>query len=71
MREFLGPKNIKLPVSYIGKVKTTAQMIALGLLIMGTEPFLITGQITLTLAAILTVVSGWGYLKAGLSHINS
>jgi cardiolipin synthase len=30
---------------------------------------LITGQILLTLAAIVTLVTGWNYLKAGIKHI--
>ena len=75
LREYLGPKNVKLPVSNMAKWKTTLQMIALGFLIMG--PFgnsvlphtLLIWQIGLTIAAILTVVTGWGYLKAGFFHM--
>jgi len=70
MREFLGPKNIKLPVTQLAKWKTTFQMIALGVLIYGGQA-LFAGQILLSLAAILTVQTGWGYLKAGLKHLNS
>lgn len=69
MREFLGPKNIKLPVTNLAKWKTTFQMIALGVLIYG-GPFLLTGQILLSIAAILTVITGWQYLSAGLKHLN-
>lgn len=71
MREFLGPKNIKLPVTNLAKWKTTAQMMALGFLIIG--PYAtgatLTGQICLLAASILTVITGWGYLKAGFSHM--
>ncbi len=70
MREFLGPKNIKLPVSKLAKWKTTIQMIALGLLIYSGSLLLI-GQISLLVAAALTVITGWTYLKTGLSHIQS
>lgn len=70
MREFLGPKNIKLPVSQLAKWKTTIQMIALGLLVLG-GPVLFIGQISLLIAATLTVITGWTYLKTGLSHIQS
>ncbi len=70
MREFLGPKNIKLPVSQLAKWKTTIQMVALGLLTIGGSVLLI-GQISLLIAALLTVITGWAYLKTGLSHIQS
>lgn len=76
LREFLGPKNIKLPVSKLAKWKTTVQMIALGFLVIGNEAgtlmgvdTLLWGQILLLIAAILTVVTGWAYLKEGLKHI--
>jgi len=73
LREFLGPKNVKLPVSKLAKWKTTFQMLALGFLIIG--PFapyaLITGQWLLALAAALTLITGWGYLKTGMTHIQS
>ena len=69
MREFLGPKNVKMPVTQLAKWKTTFQMIALGVLIYGGELLLI-GQGLLALAALLTVITGWGYLKTGLKHIN-
>mgnify|MGYP000483280140 CR=1 FL=1 len=74
MREFLGPMNIQLPVSKLAKWKTTIQMIALGFLVMGNYgdtvlPYTLEiGQVGLTIAAILTVITGWDYLKAGFSH---
>lgn len=69
MREFLGPKNIKLPVTQLAKWKTTFQMVALGILIYGgTATF--GGQLTLAVAAILTFITGWSYLKEGFKHIN-
>lgn len=69
IREFLGPKNVKLPVTNLAKWKTTFQMIALGVLIYG-GPFLLAGQILLSVAAFLTVITGWQYLSAGLKHLN-
>ena len=71
LREYLGPKNIQLPVTKLAKWKTAAQMIATGLLIIG--PYvphgLMVGHWALTLAAIITVITGWGYMKAGLDHM--
>jgi len=74
MREFLGPLNVQLPVSQLAKWKTTIQMIALGFLVMGDYgdvvlPYTLEiGQWGLTIAAILTVITGWDYLKAGFKH---
>ena len=73
LREFLGPKNIQVPVTNLAKWKTTAQMLALGLLIAGplSASILLAGQIMLALAALLTAITGWGYLKAGLAHLRA
>ncbi len=74
MREFLGPLNVQLPVSQLAKWKTTIQMIALGFLVMGDYgdsvlPYTLEiGQVGLTIAAVLTVITGWDYLKAGFKH---
>lgn len=73
MREFLGPKNIKLPVSQLAKWKTALQMIALGILIIG--PFVplatLAGNLSLSGAAVLTVITGWAYLKTGFAHMKA
>src|SRR5690606_25473982 len=65
LREYLGPKGVKLPVTFIAKLKTTLQMAALGFLIVG--PFIpwakLTGDIALVGAAALTIITGWQYLK--------
>lgn len=77
LREFLGPQNIQLPVSKLAKWKTTVQMVALGFLVVGDYgdvllPHTLTyGQWGIAIAAVLTVITGWGYLKAGLKHIQS
>jgi cardiolipin synthase len=72
LREYLGPKNVKVPVTMLAKWKTTFQMIALGFLIVGpyaTDYALIAGQILLTVAALITLWTGWEYIKAGWPHI--
>ncbi|TCP97834.1 CDP-diacylglycerol--glycerol-3-phosphate 3-phosphatidyltransferase [Cricetibacter osteomyelitidis] len=52
-------------VSWMGKVKTTAQMLALGGLLWRHTPEMeILGIVLLYIAAILTVWSMWQYLKA-------
>lgn len=71
LREYLGPKNISVPVTKLAKWKTAVQMLALGFLIAGpfSASLLLSGQILLALAALITAITGWGYLKAGLAHL--
>lgn len=71
LREYLGPKNVKLPVSMLAKWKTTLQMVALGFLFFDSGILLQIGQWSLALAALITVLTGWSYLKAGLKHMDS
>lgn len=71
LREYLGPKNIQLPVTTLAKWKTAAQMLSLGFLIIG--PYLayglLAGQLLLLVAAVITVLTGATYLKAGLADM--
>jgi len=73
LREYLGPKNVTLHVSKLAKWKTTMQMVAVGLLIaspLGTF-YNVLGLITLSLAAILTVITAKAYIETGLKHMKS
>lgn len=75
LREFLGPQNVQVPVSKLAKWKTTLQMVALGFLVIGNygdsvlPHTLLIGQCGLAAAAVITIITGWGYLKAGFQHI--
>jgi len=84
LREFLGPLQVSVPVSKLAKWKTTLQMVSLGSLILGQGlpgwnfaaggvlhniPHLV-GLVTLWGAAILTVITGWDYLRVGLKHMD-
>lgn len=71
LREFLGPHNVQMPVTKLAKWKTASQMLAIAILIIAPAlPYaLIAGQSLLAIAAILTIITGWGYLKVGLDHI--
>ena len=72
LREFLAELKVSLPVTKVAKVKTTLQLVALGFLIAGPYGDEIvagvtqTGLILLWVSALLTLYSGWDYLKAGL-----
>ena len=76
LREFLGGVKISVPVSKLAQWKTTLQMFMLGFLLVGPEgpmfgPFSTTdvGVIGLWIAAILTLLTGYDYLRAGLRHV--
>lgn len=74
LREFLSDLKVSVPVTFLAKWKTAAQMIALGGLLMGdaAPDWLPAMTISLTLlwiAAGLTLYTGLDYLRAGLKHI--
>lgn len=74
LREFLAELNVKVHVTALAKWKTAAQMVALALLIAGPAgdrvlPGVTTAGIGLLwLAAVLTLWTGYDYLKAGVRH---
>ena len=75
LREFLAPLNVSMPVSSLAKWKTTFQLVALGALILGGAfPAHIwvhdVGLVSLWLAAVLTLVTGYDYLRIGLKHLD-
>lgn len=74
LREFLAGANVGLPVSRLAKWKTGVQMVALGFLIVGDYgpdiiPVTLIGTIGIWAAGLLTLVTGWDYLLAGLRHM--
>ncbi|MCK8787155.1 CDP-diacylglycerol--glycerol-3-phosphate 3-phosphatidyltransferase [Roseomonas sp. NAR14] len=79
LREYLASLSVGLPVTRLAKWKTGVQMGALGTLLAGTTgaaalhlswlPVQAIGEIMLWTAAVLTLVTGWDYLQAGLHHV--
>ena len=84
LREFLGGLQVSMPVSRLAKWKTTFQLVCLGALILGVAwpewtvdvmgltinfPHTV-GLTTLWAAAVLTVITGWDYLRVGLKHMD-
>ncbi len=74
LREFLAEARKSLPVTPLAKWKTTIQMIALTLLIIETIPgsplpIDLIGTIGLWIAALLTLITGFDYLRAGLKYM--
>jgi cardiolipin synthase len=75
LREFLAGLQVSLPVSRLAKWKTTLQLVSLGALILaGALPEFgwvkLTGLVSLWGAAVLTIVTGWDYLRVGLKHMD-
>ena len=73
LREFLAEIKVSIPVSKIAKFKTVLQLVALGILILSeggisVVPILMFGKIALWIAALLTLYTGYDYLKSGLKH---
>jgi len=84
LREFLGGLQVSMPGSRLAKWKTTFQLMALGSLILGQglPNWVATigemeaniphtyGLVTLWAAAVLTLITGWDYLRVGLKHMD-
>lgn len=80
LREYLSSFEISLPVTKLAKWKTTFQMVAIGFLLAGDSsaellkinwfPVNVIGSILLWIAAILTIITGWGYIHTGIRFIN-
>jgi len=73
LREYLAGIKISVPVSRIAKLKTAIQLIALALLILSESqisllPIVFIGKIALWAAGILTLYTGFDYLKSGIKH---
>jgi cardiolipin synthase len=81
LREYLAGIRIGLPVTSLAKWKTGFQMGALGTLLAGDSsaqwlhlsfiPVSLIGETMLWIAAVLTLITGWDYLRAGLRHVSA
>jgi cardiolipin synthase len=74
LREFLAGLQVSVPVSRLAKWKTAIQMVALGFLVVGDSgpdavPVRAIGEAGLWGAAILTLFTGYDYLRTGLAHM--
>jgi cardiolipin synthase len=74
LREYLAGLRVRVPVSKLAKWKTGIQMVAIGILLVGNAgpaalPVEAVGELLLWIAALLTMVTGYDYLRAGLHHM--
>ena len=74
LREFLAELNVKVHVTRLAKWKTSLQMLALGVLLAGPAAdkvvpgVMLSGTMLLWAAALLTLWTGYDYLKAAVRH---
>lgn len=76
LREFLAEIRVGMPVTRLAKWKTGIQMVALPVLLVGDSgpavvPVREIGEVFLWAAAILTLITGWDYLRSGLKHLKA
>ncbi|MBE7185145.1 MAG: CDP-diacylglycerol--glycerol-3-phosphate 3-phosphatidyltransferase [Methylobacterium mesophilicum] len=75
LREYLADLKVSVPVTRLAKWKTTAQMVAIAVLLAGPALDKMvtyatdTGIVLLWLSALLTLYTGYDYFRAGLKHI--
>ncbi|MEZ5921260.1 MAG: CDP-diacylglycerol--glycerol-3-phosphate 3-phosphatidyltransferase [Parvularculaceae bacterium] len=77
LREALAKRGAGLPVTTLAKWKTTAQIIAVGLLIAAAPTGLVgrsaepAGILLLWLAALLTFITGWDYVRRAVGLLGA
>ena len=75
LREFLADLHVSIPVTTLAKWKTMGQLVATGFLIAGDAGVRVLPQTIeigiglLWLSAIVTLYTGWDYLRAGLRYM--
>jgi cardiolipin synthase len=75
LREYLAELRVSVPVSWLAKLKTTLQLVAVGFLLAGEAGDAIVPVVTplgltlLWLSALLTLYTGYDYFKAGIRHL--
>lgn len=75
LREFLAEIKIGLPVTHLAKWKTGIQMVSIPMLMVADySPWFCyfgeVGEVLIWIAAFLTVITGYDYLRAGLKHLD-
>jgi cardiolipin synthase (CMP-forming) len=75
LREHLAAIRVSVPVTRLAKWKTGIQMGAIGVLLVGSAgpdwlPVQLIGELMLWAAGLLTLVTGYDYLRAGVAHMD-
>ncbi|MEN3792263.1 CDP-diacylglycerol--glycerol-3-phosphate 3-phosphatidyltransferase [Fulvimarina sp. MAC3] len=75
LREYLAELKVSVPVTRLAKWKTTFQMVSIGILLAGPAGDKLIPNVTevgivlLWVAALITLITGYDYFRAGLRHI--
>ncbi|MBV8826003.1 MAG: CDP-diacylglycerol--glycerol-3-phosphate 3-phosphatidyltransferase [Hyphomicrobiales bacterium] len=75
LREYLAELRVSVPVTRLAKWKTTAQLVAVGFLVLGDAGDRVLPVVTpigltlLWLSALLTLYTGYDYFRAGVRHL--
>jgi cardiolipin synthase len=75
LREYLAELRVSVPVTRLAKWKTTGQMVAIGFLVAGEAGDSVipdvseVGILLLWLSALLTLYTGYDYMRAGLRYM--
>jgi len=75
LREYLAELRVGVPVTRLAKWKTVGQMVAIGFLIAGPAGDKVipgvtqVGIVLLWASALLTLYTGWDYMRAGLRYM--
>lgn len=75
LREYLADLKVSVPVTQLAKWKTALQMVSLGFLLAGPAgdkifPYCTdVGLVLLWISAVVTLITGWDYFRAGLKHV--
>ncbi|MEL6505350.1 MAG: CDP-diacylglycerol--glycerol-3-phosphate 3-phosphatidyltransferase [Pseudomonadota bacterium] len=75
LREYLAELKVSVPVTKLAKWKTTLQMVSLAFLLAGPAgdkifPYCTqVGLVLLWAAAVVTLITGWDYFRAGIKHM--
>ncbi|MBI1275605.1 CDP-diacylglycerol--glycerol-3-phosphate 3-phosphatidyltransferase [bacterium] len=74
LREFLADKQVQVPVTFLAKVKTNVQMVAVGCIMVGDGAFdswhvTDIGHILFWLAAAITLITGYQYARISWAQV--
>lgn len=75
LREYLAELRVSVPVTQLAKWKTAGQLLAIGFLIAGAAGDRVVPGVTqfgillMWLSALLTLYTGWDYMRAGLRYM--
>jgi cardiolipin synthase len=75
LREYLAELQVSVPVTRLAKWKTTGQMVAIGFLVAGEAGDQVIAEVSqfgvllLWLSALLTLYTGYDYMRAGLRYM--